>query len=520
MAADLIPFPGPDAEGLGDAVNDRMNKLYDWADKLLERLGYAARVLQASSFDDLRKIVLDVEDAYIALAIRDALHPVSGHRAEHFVGLKAGALKQVLKARLVNMKKDREAKLLRGRTGTAGAKRYTDWTQSLKLDDEGGVRPLLANLILYLCNHRLWKGVLAYDEFNARVVIRNRPPWSDEVPDAALTDHHESLIRVWFQRDEDIAANQGDVGRAVQAAAQSNRFHPVREYFDALIWDGTPRIDSWLVTYLRADDTPYARAVGPRFLISAVARIYEPGCKADHMLVLEGPQGKQKSEALRTLAVRDAWFTDRLSHVASKDAAQETAGVMLIEAAEMDALVKATTSSIKSFVTRRHDRFRPPYGKHLINRPRQCVFAGTINPPAGGYLKDPTGARRFWPVACHGMIDRAGIERDCDQLWAEAIARFKAGAKGWLETPELEALAAVEQAARFKIDVWQEPITKWLSKRKDTGVSEVLKHVLGMSIREQSRAAEMRVASILTNLGFTKHRARKGNKRENRYWRE
>ena len=116
------------------------------------------------------------------------------------------------------------------------------------------------------------------------------------------------------------------------------------------------------------------------------------------------------------------------------------------------------------------------------------------------------------------MIDRDGIERDRDQLWAEAIARYKAGAKGWLETPELEALAAVEQAARFKVDVWKEPIAKLLGKRKDTGIREVLKHVLGMSLREQSRAAEIRVASILTNLGFTKHRARKGNKRENRYW--
>lgn len=389
----------------------------------------------------------------------------------------------------------------------------------MKLDDEGGVRPLLTNLILYLRNHPAWKGVLAYDEFNARVVIQKRPYWGDEAPNTAWTDHHELLVRVWFQ-NEDIAAAQGDVGRAVQAAARGNTFQPVREYFDALAWDGTPRIDNWLVTYLRADDTPYARAVGPRFLISVIARIYEPGCKADHMLVLEGPQGKQKSEALRTLAVRDAWFTDRLSHVASKDAAQETAGIMLIEVAEMDALVKATSSSIKSFVTRRNDRFRPPYGKHLVNRPRQCVFAGTINPPAGGYLKDPTGARRFWPVACHGMIDRAGIERDRDQLWAEVIVRFRAGAQAWLETPELEALAAAEQAGRFKIDVWQEPIVKWLGKRKDTSVSEVLKHVLGMSIREQSRAAEMRVASILTNLGFTKHRTRKGNKRENRYWRE
>ena len=138
----------------------------------------------------------------------------------------------------------------------------------------------------------------------------------------------KSLTRIWFQ-GEDINAGLGDVGRAVQAAARSNPFHPVRNYLDALVWDEKPRLDMWLITHCHADDTPYTRAVARRFLISAVARIYEPGCKVDHLPILESKQGKQKSEAVRTLAVNDAWFTDRLSHVASKDAAIETAGVSL-----------------------------------------------------------------------------------------------------------------------------------------------------------------------------------------------
>jgi len=309
-----------------------------------------------------------------------------------------------------------------------------------------------------------------------------------------LTDHHESLVRVWFQH-EDIAAAQGDIGRAVQAAGRHNRFHPVRDYFDALKWDGTPRLDQWLITYLHADDTAYARAVGPRWLISAVVRIYRPGAKVDHMLVLEGPQGRLKSEALRTLAVRDEWFTDRLSHIAGKDAILEVAGVLLAEIAEMDALLRASSSASKGFLSRRHDRFRPPYGKHTVNLPRQCVFAGTINPIAGGYLKDATGARRIWPILCHGMIDRDGIERDRDQLWAEAVMRFKADAKWWLE-PELEALATAEQAARFKADAWKEPIEEWLGERKDVSIAEVLESALGIPIREQSHSAEIRIEVI------------------------
>jgi predicted P-loop ATPase len=411
------------------------------------------------------------------------------------------------------MKTQRETELRR----QGGRQQSTsDWTDELKLDKHGGVRPILSNLILFLRHHPHWQGVLGFDEFNARVVIRKHPPWGEETPGAHWNDHHESLTRVWFQR-EDINASLGDVSRAVQAAARSNPFHPVREYLDALVWDGVPRLDTWLVTYFRADDTAYIRAIGPRFLISAVARIYDPGCKVDTMPIFEGPQGKQKSEAIRTLAVKDAWFTDRLSHVASKDAAIETAGVWFIEVAEMDALVRASSSAAKGFVTRRVDRFRPPYGRHTTPLRRQCVFAGTINPPVGGYLKDPTGARRFWPVACHGMVDLDGIKRDRDQLHAEAAHRFKAGAKWWMDTPELEALAKAEQDARFKTDVWQDPIKLWLGKRKNVSISEVLKGALGITKREQTRSAEMRVASILTHLGFEKYRPNIGGKRQNRY---
>lgn len=145
--------------------------------------------------------------------------------------------------------------------------------------------------------------------------------------------------------------------------------HPVRDYLNALTWDGTPRLDNWLSRYLGVDDSPYARAVASRFLTSAIARVFRPGCQVDHVLVLEGPQGTLKSSALNALAM--PWFADSMSKLGSKDSAIEVAGVWLIEMSELDAMLKATFSATKSFVTRRHDRFRPPYGKHVIDRPRQ-----------------------------------------------------------------------------------------------------------------------------------------------------
>jgi predicted P-loop ATPase len=517
----IVPFPSspPDADEHARAETERKRRLFEWADRILADLGLADKVRNANTLDDLRRITFGEADASeIDLAIRDVLHPATGRRHDHFTGMNEGMLKRLLKTRFRELKKQREAELRRGQTAGGSQSSY-DWTNELKLDDKGGIRPILGNLILFLRHHRQWQGVLTYDEFSARVVIRKRPPWGEEAPGAQWTDHHESLTRVWFER-EDIKAGQGDVGRAVQAAARSNPIHPVREYLDALVWDGTPRLETWLVTYFHAEDSAYIRAVGPRYLISAVARIHKPGCKVDHVPIFEGPQGKQKTETLRTLAVKDDWFADRLSHVANKDAAIETAGVWLIEVAEMETLVRASSSAVKAFIARRHDRYRPPYGKHTTSRPRQCVFAGTINPPTGGYLKDPTGARRFWPVACHGMIDRDALERDRDQLWAEAVARYKAGEKWWLETPELEALATAEQRLRFKIDPWQAVVEQWIGQRREVTISEVLKRALNIPPREQTQRAENRVASILTCLGYTKCRPRRNGRRPRVYVRD
>jgi predicted P-loop ATPase len=515
MPNNIIPLPPLGAEEHARAETERRRQIEAWTDRVLRDVGLADRVARANSPEDLRRIIFDPDDADVVFAVRAALHPASGAKADYFEGLREGGLKRILRKGFEEMKAQRLAELLRGQ-GRRSQPAAPDWTADLKLDKHGGVRPILSNLILFLRYHPKWQGVLSFDEFNTRVVMRKRPPWGEENPDAQWTDHHETQTRTWFQR-EDIDAKIGDVGRAVQAAARNSPYHPVRDYLDALVWDRRPRLDTWLVTYFHAEDTPYSRAIGPRFLISAVARIYQPGLKVDHTPIFEGPQGRQKTETLRALAVRDEWFTDRLSHLASKDAAIEIAGVWLVEIAEMDALTRASASAMKAFLTRRFDRFRPPWARHLIRLQRQCVFAATINPPIGGYLKDPSGARRLWPVECRGMIDRDGIERDRDQLWAEAVVLFRAGKKWWLETPELEALATAEQAARFKGDPWQDAIKQWIGRRPDVSIGEVLQDALRIEPWDQSHSDEIRVVNILKTLGFKKYFARRGDQRQKRY---
>jgi predicted P-loop ATPase len=512
--SEVVPFPPTPEPGARDprtADSERQCALFEWTTRVLTETGFVAALAKAATILALRNLVFDAEAPAIVLAIRDALHPAAGSRQDHFIGLREGSLKRILQNRFDDLKRDREKEL--GRSHTGGRR---DWTADFILKKDGSIAPILANLVLMLRCAPKWRDVLAFDEFGVQVVIRKQPPWGREEPDTPWTDHHDSLTRIWFQQNE-VNAGIGDVGRAVQTAAKHNAFHPVRARFEALQWDGVSRADTWLIKYFGAEDTPYIRAVGPRWLISGVARIYQPGCKADYALILEGPQGKQKSEALRVLALCDAWFTDRLSHLTSKDAALETAGVFIIEIGEMEALARASSSTAKSFLSRRRDRFRPPYGKRMVSLPRQCIFAGSINPPARGYLRDATGARRLWPVACNGMIKRDDLEQARDQLWAEALHRYKAGEPWWLETPELEALATAEQEARYVIDEWFDIVADWIGKRADVSIPEVLEHALGFGRQQWTEAMQKRVGRILTKLGFSKWRAT--GKRGKRGWR-
>ena len=254
------------------------------------------------------------------------------------------------------------------------------------------------------------------------------------------------------------------------------------------------------------------------------------------MLVLEGSQGARKSTALKILAGEE-WFTDELPDLGSKDAAMHMQGVWIIEIAEFDAIGKAEVSRIKAFLTRTTDRFRPPYGRYTIEVPRSCAFAGTVNPDT--YLRDETGNRRFWPVRC-GMIDIDALARDRDQLWAEAVARFRDGAIWWLDTPELVATATAEQAKRYQADAWDDLIEHWLTHKTRTeyptfgapvreraapltsvSVGEVLEHAIGIAPAFWTQKDQNRVSAYLKRNNWARRLCRDASgrtaKREWRY---
>lgn len=233
-------------------------------------------------------------------------------------------------------------------------------------------------------------------------------------------------------------------------------------------------------------------------MIAAVARIMTPGCKADSILVLEGPQGAGKSSALRILA--DPWFTDEIAEFGSKDAAEQTSGVWLIEVSELEGMGRADVNKVKAFASRSTDRYRPAYGRRPKEFPRQCVMAGTCN--LSDYLRDETGNRRFWPVRC-GAIDLEGLGNVRDQLWMEAVVAFKSGESWWLDDPGVVATAAMETAQRYHTDPWDEPIRAVLE-----GKIEAAKEP---RLGETPKAVEVSVAGLLTWLGVVQDRQDQGH---------
>ena len=246
--------------------------------------------------------------------------------------------------------------------------------------------------------------------------------------------------------------------------------------------------------------TPYVAAVGPMFLISMVARVFQPGCKVDYMMVLEGPQGSRKSAACATLG--GEWYSDNLPEICSgKDVSQHLAGKWLIEISELSAMSRAENSALKAFMTRQVERYRPSYGRHEVIQPRQCCFVGTTNKAV--YLRDETGGRRFWPVTT-GDIELKALERNRDQLFAEALHDFRQGREWW---PSLRFEAehfTPEQSARYEADAWEEVIAQAIHLRQTVTIYEIAHEVLHIEMPRIGTADQRRIASVLERLGWVR----------------
>ena len=392
------------------------------------------------------------------------------------------------------------------------------WIGEIRLTREGEPIPDAANIVIPLRQAREWRDVIAYDEFHQRPMFLRKPPWAtDWTGPVQFADADESRVLVWVQ-NAGILARIDAVRQALAIVADENRFHPIKEYLEGLVWDGKPRLNTWLTYYLGVEPIEnYTEAIAARWMIGAVARIYQPGCFAKYCLVLEGEQDIRKSTALEVLG--EPWFTDDVSELGTKDASMQIGNAWIVELAELDSVRRAHISAIKAFISRKTDKFRKPFGRYVVEQPRQCIMAGTVN-PSTEYLTDDTGGVRFWPVTCTS-IDIDALRADRPQLWAEARARYAAGEKWWIDVAEIAAAARLEQEDRYAVDSWEENIANWLAANPlimRVTVSDILKSVFELtSPADHDRAKQSRVGIILQRrLGWSKQRTRIRGERT--YW--
>jgi len=383
------------------------------------------------------------------------------------------------------------------------------WTVRLeRFDSSGALKPSLRNTWLIMTNVG-GADCIRYDDFAKRESYACDTPWGG-IKGHELRDVDTVKIKHWISFKWGIEPDDRKIEQAVMKIADSNRFHPVRDYLNSLEWDGVKRIDTWLQEYLSAHDAPqeYLSAVGRKLLLAMVARIFRPGIKFDQVTILEGEQGTRKSSAVALLA--HPWGSDAAIRVGDKDTIMNMQSKWVIELGELSAMRRADVETLKEFISQGTDRIRAPYGRRSEEYPRQCIFIGTTN--RSDYLKDRTGNRRYWPVKV-GKIRYEALEEIRDQLLAEASWEWHIGDEPlYMGTELLQDQAALVQKSKLEIDAWTDIVLRVIGDNETPlpdpfSMTELAEHPLAEGLSIKSRADQMRVADVLRDCGFERVRS-------------
>lgn len=332
-----------------------------------------------------------------------------------------------------------------------------------------------------------------YDEFYCKYFTK----WKSGT-EREWNDVDELNLTQFFQRDLGFSKMAvGFIHEAVMVYAHKRKRNEPKNWLSGLVWDKKPRIDKFFVDCMGASNDEYTRTTSKNWWISMVGRVLQPGCKVDSMVVFEGAQGTLKSTALSVIGGK--WFTEAHESVTSKDFFMTLQGRMIVEISELDAFSKAEVNTIKKVITCQNDRFRPPYGRATMDFPRQCVFVGTTNEDT--YLRDNTGARRFWPIKI-STIDIARIRNEREQLFAEAVERFNSG-EIWHEVPK-EAIKIQEM--RRQGDEWEWVIAQYMEEHpcgeRGITLAEIADKALFIHIEKLDRMIQIRIGRALRAIGY------------------
>lgn len=352
-----------------------------------------------------------------------------------------------------------------------------------------------SNVLRVLRGDPRWRGRLKYSVLDHSVMVDERP----------LTDDDLTGLHLWLDETYTLRVGEGILMRAARYVARRSQYHPIARWLAGLVWDGVPRIDTFLSRYLRAEDNELNRALGRAFLISVVARAVKPGAKVDTVLILVGPQGSGKSQACAALVPDPAWHSDTGIDIGRKDAFVNLSGKWIYEVAEMESLGRVTNEAAKQFVTSCVDRYRAPYERRAEDHPRTVVFVATTN--LDEFLRDPSGARRYWPVRV-GIADLAGIVEDRDQFFAEAHARYVQGVP-WILPPEYRALLVAAQREYQVAEPWAVALAPWVKKQEGRfTVEDAMRDGLEIAPKQWTIRGRQQAGQALAQLGCRKVRLR------------
>ncbi len=359
-------------------------------------------------------------------------------------------------------------------------------------------------------------GVLAFNRLSNNIDARRDWPFPHGRA-GAVRNSHDLMLGNYLSDTYGLPSiARAALAEGIETVAFAAPYHPVIEYLEGLEWDGKPRVDKWLMYVI--GETPetvskrlaeYLSLVGRYFLLGLVARVMEPGCKFDYCLVLEGKGGRYKSTALKVLVGRE-WFSDtRFDVQKNKEAQEQVQGVWLYELGELAHFNKAGVDEIKAFVSSEVDRYRPAYGRHVESFPRQCVLAATTNNRK--YLRDKTGNRRFWPVPVNHVMNIGWIQRWRGQLFAEALALYRAGERHWPDEDTEVRLFVPMQQERLIVDAVEEELLRVLTRAPVAS---------GIGAEVNELAAHVSVAQLIQALGVDVGKATAGLQSQIRAWLE
>lgn len=373
-----------------------------------------------------------------------------------------------------------------------------------------------------LRNHDDLKGLFKYNLMKECPEYAYSPPWDETIQkDQEVRDIDLISLKTYFSEKKQINLSKDHVLEVILTASRDYRYHAIKDYLNALKWDNTKRLDTWLIDHIGAEDDVYVRAISQKILIASVARIFEPGIKFDQLVVLEGGQGIGKSMLLKYLA-GDKFYSNISFHYKDQQIVECMRGKWFLEFDEMVDIGKQDIERVKSLLSRGTDRIRMAYGRLAEDYPRSCVMIGTLNPKGNNtYLQDETGNRRFWPISCTGRLDIDKFLDSRDQLFAEAVHLYKSGDALWFddrkeEDAKILGIAKELQEERVEIDPWVKPIEKYLSDTSENKIVpyNILKTCLNLGDEKITKFNAGRVGGILRKLGYKPTRSLK----EGRYF--